>query len=598
MTISLQNRFLIPTIAFLIISTAAVTWISADQTRASLKTAILQQISHQNKSTAAMIRQWIRSQETFLTHLSHQHLFASALQEGGIGKASRRMVSAELGTIQSDYPFYTNISLADQTGRIVSSSNPDQWVGQNAASRSFFTRAMAGHISVSHFLHSADTGDDEQRNNSRRHEFVVSVPVRTDGDDKAQGVIFATVPYAHIFTGFLKHVDNGLGGSAYIIDGTGEKRICRDCGKNGRDGVAPELAAAVRRHASGELTHSMGKKDFLSVFQRIGESGWFTVISVSTDQLYKPVNRIFRQSFWVSAIIILAAILFTLLNVKRTVRRIFRIVHGLNENAGQVFSASNEVATSSQALAEGASRQASAIEESSTALRETASITRRNADNSRIANGSMDEVRQVVAQANHFMTDITASMEDISAASRKSSNIIQTIDEIAFQTNLLSLNAAVEAARAGEAGAGFAVVAEEVRRLARRSADAAQNTSGLLEQTLSKVVEGNLLVAQTNDIFEQVGESVERTNTLVREITEASEEQAHRIEQVTAAVSEMEKVTQHNAASAEESASASEEMSAQAQQMKQFVGNLMDILSGAKGGAGALGSSIKRWKGE
>jgi methyl-accepting chemotaxis protein len=199
----------------------------------------------------------------------------------------------------------------------------------------------------------------------------------------------------------------------------------------------------------------------------------------------------------------------------------------------------------------------------------------------------MGSINGLIEGADQSMKDLTTSMGEITRASEETGKIIKTIDEIAFQTNLLALNAAVEAARAGEAGAGFAVVADEVRNLAMRAAEAAKNTSGLIEGTVKKIRQGSEIVSKTNGEFGKVSEGAKKVKELVAEIAAASQEQAQGVEQINKAVAEMDKVVQRNAASAEESASASEEMNGQAEQMKEFVVELAMLARGAANGNGS-----------
>jgi methyl-accepting chemotaxis protein len=314
------------------------------------------------------------------------------------------------------------------------------------------------------------------------------------------------------------------------------------------------------------------------------------LVAINQTAAAREVTLAGDQANWIRLLSIVAAVAGVLLAlvlgffISRGINRsLTRITRGMSEGAEQVASASSQVSSSSQSMAEGASEQAASIEETSSSIEEMASMTKQNAENAGNADGLMKDANQVVMAANESMQQLTQSMEDISKASEETSKIIKTIDEIAFQTNLLALNAAVEAARAGEAGAGFAVVADEVRTLAMRAASAAKDTAKLIEGTVKKVDNGSSLVSTTSDAFSKVTESTAKVAALVAEISQASREQSHGIDQVNIAISEMDKVVQQNAANAEESASAAEEMSAQAQQLKEYVEDLVMMVTGKKG---------------
>jgi methyl-accepting chemotaxis protein len=260
-----------------------------------------------------------------------------------------------------------------------------------------------------------------------------------------------------------------------------------------------------------------------------------------------------------------------------------RVSQGLVDSTARVASVSAQVSGSSKVLSDGAAEQAAAIEETSSSLEEMASMTKQNAGNAGKADGLMKQVEQFVAQSNDSIGKLGASMQEITRASEETQKIVKTIDEISFQTNLLALNAAVEAARAGEAGAGFSVVAEEVRNLAKRAADSARNTAGLIDGTIKKVKEGSGLMSVTHESFTQVAGSATQVAELLAEIATASREQSQGIDQVNKAVGDVDKVTQQNAANAEESAAASEELAAQADQMKVMVNELLVLIGGTAG---------------
>jgi methyl-accepting chemotaxis protein len=285
-------------------------------------------------------------------------------------------------------------------------------------------------------------------------------------------------------------------------------------------------------------------------------------------------------SMALTGINVIAAILLGFLLTFITTRPINRAIDGLMGSAGEVGEESSQIAAASQRLAEAASQQASSLEETSSSLEEMSAMTRQNADNANQAKTMMSEAKTVFQGANNQMTQLAEAIGQITRSSEETGKIIKTIDEIAFQTNLLALNAAVEAARAGEAGAGFAVVADEVRNLALRAAEAARNTSDLIEKTIKAVKNGNEMTASTQEAFRANADIYRKIAQLVDEIAAASQEQAQGIAQVNTAVAEMDRMTQQTAADAEESASASEEMSAQAVRMRGYIGDLASVIGG------------------
>jgi methyl-accepting chemotaxis protein len=281
------------------------------------------------------------------------------------------------------------------------------------------------------------------------------------------------------------------------------------------------------------------------------------------------------------ASVVISSILAWIIVVGIT-RPINKIIDGLNETSEQVTSASGQLSSSSQQLAEGSAEQASSIEETSSTLEESASMIRQNTENTRQAAILAKQAKDSADKGNVEMREMMTSMDELKKSSDEIAKIIKVIDDIAFQTNILALNAAVEAARAGEAGMGFAVVAEEVRNLAQRSAQAAKDTAAIIESNIELSEKGVDISGRVNDSLKDIYDEAHKMNELLDEIAAASQEQTQGIGQINKAMAQMEQVVQTNAATAQESAAASEELSSQAMNMKDIVNSLVKLVNGAK----------------
>ncbi len=308
-----------------------------------------------------------------------------------------------------------------------------------------------------------------------------------------------------------------------------------------------------------------------------------TQFSEDLDQKLSSLRRGSAQQRWLAMMVFGATILVAAVIVHITIRRsitgpVLRVIQGVQEAADGAAEASNQMSESGGVVARDAQEQAACIEETSASLAEMSATTLENATRAGEADRLMQEASKTVQEAAQAMEGLTNSMNLISKSSSQVAAVLKSIDEIAFHTNILALNAAVEAARAGEAGAGFSVVADEVRSLAHRAADAARNSGDIIERTIADVNKGVELATVAHAAFSQVTTKIAGGSQVMSQIAASSDEQARGITNIGQAINRIELLTQNNAANAHKTAEAASAMGTQVAATRKHIDELVSVV--------------------
>jgi methyl-accepting chemotaxis protein len=341
-----------------------------------------------------------------------------------------------------------------------------------------------------------------------------------------------------------------------------------------------ELVAEFEKDSQGKMDGRFKGQDVMVTYSHVEKKDWYVLNIALRSYLYKESNQIGWWALILGLLIAVVTIIISLLVALSITIPLNRILLGLSMGSGQISAAATQLSESAQQLSQGSTMQASAIEETASTIQETASMMEQNSLNTKQAVQLSEQANGAANKGGSEMQAMTQSMQEIKNSSDRIAKIIKIIDGIAFQTNILALNAAIEAARAGEAGLSFAVVAEEVRNLSQRSAQAAKDTTAIIEANLESSAKGVEIAEKVREAFTEITLQSGKVNELLTEIFAASKEQANGAAQVTKAMSQIETVTGKNATNAEDNASAAQKLNTQATRMREFVFELSKLVHG------------------
>jgi methyl-accepting chemotaxis protein len=382
------------------------------------------------------------------------------------------------------------------------------------------------------------------------------------------------------FSTRLKSQKVGTDGYMYVVDSKGN--LVFHPTKEGQSLAGEKFIQEQISKKNGTIYYLWEGRQKIASFAYYEPNDWIITSSSYLSEFTGQLDEIRNITILIIAVSIVLIVIISFFFSGSINKSLNTAITGLSSSAEEFSTAAVNLSDSSQQIANGATEQASSIEETTSSMEELASMVRQNLQNAKEATTLADRASSSSKDGYGQMEKMLESMKDINKSSDQISKVIKIIDDIAFQTNILALNAAVEAARAGEAGMGFAVVADEVKNLANKSAEAAKETSAMIEDSIKKTEDGFQLATRLAEVFKEIMTSSAKVTEMVKEVEMASTQQDTGINQVNKAIIQFDEVVQSNAASAEETASSAEELLAQVQSLNQLMLELRAIVKGKK----------------
>jgi methyl-accepting chemotaxis protein len=485
-----------------------------------------------------------------------------------------RLLASEFLKGQSEiYPELISVWLVDATtGKVIADSKDGKELGTDVSGFEFWSRraTSATYVGTTLTKHPL-TG---------KYCMLFSRTIMSESGTPESVVVFAVdwFPFAEKELGTIRI---GKTGYVYVFDSTGQI-VYHPVDKSlVMDGKAPtsfrKIAAEKKNYFQRGLYKGEWKLYDSSLVER---NGWIVMANVPEAELTSGTIHASNVSLQSAFGVLAAAALISLFMARRISKPISEAVNRLSSSAELIAGSSDNLSSSSQAIASGATEQAAGVEETSASMVEVASMVKQNRDNARESSKLTAQATKASQQGNAQMEKMLRAMTSINESAGKIRSVIDVIDSIAFQTNILALNASVEAARAGEAGRGFSVVANEVTNLAGRSQESAKETAKMLKSTIESVEEGMEISRELSEVFKTIVTNSNKAMQMSKEVETASAQQDEGISQVNKAIGQFDAVVQTNAATAEETAGSAEEMRKQVGALNAVVNSLHLIVTG------------------
>ncbi len=570
MNLTLRKRIIIPFVTLLLLSIGTIGGTALYLANKSLNSALEAEMLEEAHSLLLEVENTVNNCSIFIEELGSDADATAALAGQAESERAQKRIQQRFQTITSLQDNLDSLALADKDGNLLVSSTPSLAGTINVKSRGYFQTAMKGQPNLSHGLSSLSTNGTI---------VVNAFPVKEG--NTVLGVMFAVIDIDKIARNTISNVQILDTGYAFLCDSRGiilahpNRELVLKADLNeypwGRQ-ILNEKRGRVVYDWEGDA-----KQAFFSTSDTLG---WTLATTAREREIYAPARRIAITIACTALATILLGLAISWLVARRIANPLSDIASRLGSSATATARISDESSANSHSLAQGASEQAAAIEETSSSLVELDTRSRANTSDAHNAKELASQTRESVDLGAEAMSQMVAAINQIKNSGDSIATIIKSIDEISFQTNLLALNAAVEAARAGEAGAGFSVVAEEVRMLAQRSAAAAHETSDMINDVVESTHKGVKISEEVSAVLSSIKDRTGQLDTIVAQVFEASNAQSSSISQLNQTMTQMGQVTQNNATASEETAANADHLRTHTVSLRKIVAEIELLVDG------------------